>query len=198
MLESDAAGFAHAQPPAATTSLCEPRREFIDAQLRLKRNATAIYQDFDQHSFGDQYNSVKRFVAKLLHMEPAQFDRLSVLPGEEMQVAGQLMAHDALAAHERDELGLSPELNALRAGTAPHIDGERVHAKHRVAFKQCDVMVLLECPSRRQAGDAASNDCNSSRHRTMLTAPSKAKNARYCPRRAVGHIMLKTKIIIPK
>jgi hypothetical protein len=59
-------------------------------------------------------------------------------------------------------------------------------------------MVLLECPSHRQAGNAASNDCNFSRHRTMLTAPGKAKNAQYCPRRAVGHFMLKTKIIIAK
>jgi transposase len=78
---------ASASEAAATTSLCEPHREFIEAQLRLKRNATAIYQDLvDQHSFGGQYNSVKRFVAKLRHKEPEQFDRLSFLPGEEMQV----------------------------------------------------------------------------------------------------------------
>ena len=78
---------ASASEAVATTSLCEPHREFIEAQLRLKRNATAIYQDLvDQHSFGGQYNSVKRFVAKLRHKEPEQFDRLSFLPGEEMQV----------------------------------------------------------------------------------------------------------------
>ena len=70
-----------------SSSLCEPHREFIEAQLRLKRNAMAIYQDLvDQHSFAGQYNSVKRFVAKLRHQEPEQFDRLSFLPGEEMQV----------------------------------------------------------------------------------------------------------------
>ena len=77
-------------PPApgpVATSLCEPWREFIEAQLRLKRNATAIYQDLvDQHGFAGQYNSVKRFCAKLRHKEPEQFDRLSFLPGEEMQV----------------------------------------------------------------------------------------------------------------
>jgi transposase len=77
-------------PPApgpVATSLCEPWREFIEAQLRLKRNATAIYQDLvDQHGFDGQYNSVKRFCAKLRHKEPEQFDRLSFLPGEEMQV----------------------------------------------------------------------------------------------------------------
>jgi len=77
-------------PPApvpVTTSLCEPHREFIEAQLRLKRNAMAIFQDLvEQHGFAGQYNSVKRFAAKLRHKEPEQFDRLSFLPGEEMQV----------------------------------------------------------------------------------------------------------------
>lgn len=77
-------------PPAPTsvaTSLCEPHRDFIEAQLRLKRNAMAIYQDLvDLHGFAGQYNSVKRFCAKLRHQEPEQFDRLSFLPGEEMQV----------------------------------------------------------------------------------------------------------------
>jgi transposase len=76
-------------PPTAmvATSQCEPWREFIEAQLRLKRNATAIFQDLvDQHGFDGKYNSVKRFVAKLRHREPEQFDRLSFLPGEEMQV----------------------------------------------------------------------------------------------------------------
>lgn len=72
---------------AASTSLCEPHREFIESQLRLKRNAVAIFQDLaDQYAFGGQYNSVKRFVAKLRLSEPEQFDRLSFLPGEEMQV----------------------------------------------------------------------------------------------------------------
>jgi len=78
--------FAAAPAPVAT-SLCEPYREFIEAQLRLKRNAMAIYQDLvDQHGFAGQYNSVKRFCAKLRQKEPEQFDRLSFLPGEEMQV----------------------------------------------------------------------------------------------------------------
>ena len=66
-------------PPAGdptATSLCEPHREFIETQLRLKRNAMAIYQDLvDQHGFAGQYNSVKRFVARLRHKEPEQFDR---------------------------------------------------------------------------------------------------------------------------
>lgn len=38
--------------PAAHTSACEPWRQFIEQQLALKRNATAIYQDLvDLHGF---------------------------------------------------------------------------------------------------------------------------------------------------
>jgi transposase len=72
---------------AATVSACEPHRGFIEAQLRLRRNAVAIYQDLvDQHGFATGYSSVMRFVRKLRHREPEQFDRLEFLPGEEMQV----------------------------------------------------------------------------------------------------------------
>ena len=78
------------RPPTAgtaTTSSCEPHREFIEAQLRLRRNAMAIYQDLvDHHGFAGAYNAVKRFVARVRQREPEQFDRLSFLPGEEMQV----------------------------------------------------------------------------------------------------------------
>lgn len=76
------------RPPAsAHTSACEPWRGFIEEQLRLKRNATAIYQDLvDLHGFAGAYNSVKRFVARLRHREPEQFDRLEFAPGEEAQV----------------------------------------------------------------------------------------------------------------
>ncbi len=71
----------------ATPSKCGPHRAFIDTQLRLGRNATAIYQDLvDLHGFDGAYNSVKRFCAQLRHKEPEQFDRLSFAPGEEMQV----------------------------------------------------------------------------------------------------------------
>lgn len=74
-------------PAAATVSACEPHRAFVEAQLRLQRNAMAIYQDLvDQYAFTGAYNSVKRFVARLRKKQPAQFDRLSFQPGEEMQV----------------------------------------------------------------------------------------------------------------
>jgi transposase len=73
--------------PVRGASSCEPWREFIEAQLRLKRNATAIYQDLvDLHGFGHAYNAVKRFVGKLKFREPEQFDRLEFAPGEEAQV----------------------------------------------------------------------------------------------------------------
>jgi len=78
---------APASAAVAGTSLCEPHRPFIEAQLHLKRNAVAIYQDLvDSHGFAGAYNSVKRFVGKLRLRAPEQFDRLSFLPGEEMQV----------------------------------------------------------------------------------------------------------------
>ena len=77
-------------PPTAlstTVSHCEAYRDFIEAQLRLKRNAMAIYQDLvDIHGFVGKYNSVKRFVARLRMVQPQQFDRLSFQPAEEMQV----------------------------------------------------------------------------------------------------------------
>ena len=73
--------------PPATPSSCEPYRAFIEAQLRLKRNAVAIYQDLvDQFGFPNGYNAVKRFVARLRTNEPEQFDRLEFSPGEELQV----------------------------------------------------------------------------------------------------------------
>jgi transposase len=76
------------RPPApGTVSACEPYREFIESQLRLRRNYTAIYQDLvDQFGFASGYNSVKRFAGRLLQGEPEQFDRLEFLPGEEAQV----------------------------------------------------------------------------------------------------------------
>lgn len=78
------------RPPAtakSTTSICEPHREFIEAQLRFKRNYTAIYQDLvDSHGFTGAYNSVKRFCGGRCKQEPEQFDRLEFAPGEEAQV----------------------------------------------------------------------------------------------------------------
>jgi transposase len=78
------------RPPAVvdlSVSACEPHRAFIEAELRLKRNFMAIYQDLvDKHGFTGAYNSVKRFAGGLRRREPEQFDRLEFAAGEEAQV----------------------------------------------------------------------------------------------------------------
>lgn len=67
-------------------SACEPHRTWIEQQVRLKRNAQAIYQDLvDQYGFAASYESVKRFVRTLRDTDPHQFDRLEFFPGEEAQ-----------------------------------------------------------------------------------------------------------------
>ena len=46
-------------------SACEPHRDFIEAALRVGRNAKAIWQDLvSQHGFRGGYASVKRFARK--------------------------------------------------------------------------------------------------------------------------------------
>ncbi len=73
--------------PAHARSACEPHRDWIEAQVRLGRNATAIYQELVDHfGFVSRYNSVKRFCRGLRRREPEQFDRLEFPPGEEAQV----------------------------------------------------------------------------------------------------------------
>jgi len=78
------------RPPApvgVASSACEPQRAFIEAQVRLGRNAQSIYQDLvERHGFAHRYNSVKRFVRVLKAREPERFDVLEFLPGEEAQV----------------------------------------------------------------------------------------------------------------
>ncbi len=73
--------------PKLARSACEPHREWIEAQVRLGRNAVAIYQDLvDERGFTQRYNSVKRFCRGLRRSEPEQFDRLEFGPAEECQV----------------------------------------------------------------------------------------------------------------
>jgi transposase len=74
-------------PASVASSACEPHRAFIEAQVRLGRNAQSIYQDLvERHGFAHRYNSVKRFVRVLKAREPERFDVLEFLPGEEAQV----------------------------------------------------------------------------------------------------------------
>jgi transposase len=78
---------APAKPFNFARSASEPHRDWIEQQVRLRRNAQAIYQDLvDQFGFTASYDSVKRFVRALRHVEPEQFDRLEFAPGEEAQV----------------------------------------------------------------------------------------------------------------
>ena len=68
-------------------SACEDHRAWIEAQVRLGRNATAIYQELvDRFGFSHRYNSVKRFCRHLKHKAPEAFDRLEFRPAEEAQV----------------------------------------------------------------------------------------------------------------
>jgi transposase len=70
-----------------TDSVCEPHREWIEAQLRLRRNAQSIYQDLvESRGFTHRYSAVKRFVRKLKRRDPEQFDVLEFIPAEEAQV----------------------------------------------------------------------------------------------------------------
>jgi transposase len=73
--------------PKHARSACEEHREWIEEQLRLGRNAMAIYQDLvELFGFTHRYNSVKRFVRGLKRKDPRQYDRLEFLMGEEAQV----------------------------------------------------------------------------------------------------------------
>lgn len=94
--------------PAHARSACEAYREWIEAQVRLGRNATAIYQELvDRFGFAQRYNSVKRFCRALRRQEPEQFDRLEFLPGEECQVdygEGALTRHPNSGRYRRPRL----------------------------------------------------------------------------------------------
>ena len=93
--------------PPKNGSACEPHRKWIEEQLRLGRNAMAIYQDLvELFAFTHRYNSVKRFVRRLKKKDPRQFDRLEFLPGEEAQVdygTGAPTLHDS-GKHRRPRL----------------------------------------------------------------------------------------------
>jgi transposase len=85
--------------PRHVRSACEPHQEWIEEQVRLGRNAMAIYQDLKElFSFTHRYNSVKRFVRLLKKKDPEQYDRLEFLMGEEAQVdygQGALTLHSS-------------------------------------------------------------------------------------------------------
>jgi len=94
--------------PAHARSACEPHRTWIEEQVRLKRNAQAIFQELvDRHEFKHRYNSVKRFVRGLKREAPEQFDRLQFAPGEEAQVdygEGALTRHPVTGKYRKPRL----------------------------------------------------------------------------------------------
>jgi transposase len=94
--------------PAHARSSCEPHRAWIENQVSLGRNATAIYQELvDGHGFQSRYNSVKRFCRSVRKSEPEQFDRLEFLPAEEAQVdygEGALTLYPASSRYRRPRL----------------------------------------------------------------------------------------------
>ena len=102
------AGTQPPKLPAHARSACEPHRAWIEAQVHLGRNATAIYQELvDDHGFQSRYNSVKRFCRNVRKSEPEQFDRLEFLPGEEAQVdygEGALTLYPTSSRYRRPRL----------------------------------------------------------------------------------------------
>ncbi len=104
--------IAEEEAPADGTGLarsaCEPHRDWIEAQVRLRRNAVSIYQDLvDLRGFTHAYNSVKRFCRGLLRQAPEQFDRLEFDPGEEAQVdygEGALTRHPVSGKYRKPRL----------------------------------------------------------------------------------------------
>lgn len=78
-----------AQPSRSpSASACEPYRDAIEMALSQGRNAKAIWQDLvDIHGFAGGYQSVKRFVRKLLPTRPTEACCIiHTAPGEEAQV----------------------------------------------------------------------------------------------------------------
>jgi len=66
------------RPPAHARSACQEHTAWIESQIRLGRNAMAIYQDMvEQFGFSHRYNSVKRFVRAL----PKKSVKLSKIDG---------------------------------------------------------------------------------------------------------------------
>jgi len=71
-----------------SASGCEPYRDAIEMAISHGRNAKAIWQDLvDIHGFAGSYQSVKRFVRKLLPTRPPEACCIiHTAPGEESQV----------------------------------------------------------------------------------------------------------------
>jgi transposase len=92
-----------------SVSACEPHRDFIEAAVRVGRNAKAIWQDLvTQRGFTDGYASVKRFVRKLRGVQtPEERVVIETAPGREAQVdygEGPMVRHPETGKYRRTRL----------------------------------------------------------------------------------------------
>ncbi len=92
-----------------TVSACEPHREFIEAALRVGRNAKAIWEDLvTQRGFGGGYASVKRFARKQRGVQtPEERVVIETAPGREAQVdygEGPMVRHPETKKYRRTRL----------------------------------------------------------------------------------------------
>ena len=71
-----------------TVSACEPHRDFIEAALRVGRNAKAIWEDLvTQRGFAGGYASVKRFARRQRGVQtPEERVVIETAPGRKAQV----------------------------------------------------------------------------------------------------------------
>jgi transposase len=73
--------------PAGRRSQCETYREVIQTKLDQRLSAQRIWQDLVvEEGFVGKYDSVKRFVRRLVQHQPLPFRRMEMPPGEEAQV----------------------------------------------------------------------------------------------------------------
>jgi transposase len=101
--------IAAAPDRSPVASACEPHRDFIEAALRLGRNAKAIWQDLvTQHGFRGGYASVKRFARKQRGVQtPEERAVIETPPGREAQVdygEGPMVRHPETGKYRRTRL----------------------------------------------------------------------------------------------
>ena len=171
------AQFPPPRPPAlrvaaaaATVSACEPHRAFIEAQLRLRRNATAVYQDLvDQFGFTGAYGSVKRFVRHLRQRERPLLQPLPTLgmqfftdsqrtvcaPGRRRGRHRRLRlgaGHAAADDRGRARPGLMHSLVSAQPTQERREDADRHHYRDQPATTERvgdAVRMSVHCPARR-------------------------------------------------
>ena len=160
-----------ARPPAPATNLpkharsaCEPHREWIEEQLRLGRNAMAIYQDLvERWGFTHRYNSVKRFVRGLKRKDPEQYDRGQGDDADEEQDEDQRVhphprvEHD-VGSHDPADGARRPDrrhgTRERRKDVRPRSDESRQQVEHGKADAPHRVLdVVAEDPQEPHVAD---------------------------------------------